>query len=72
MQNSFLTERMARDIDKQVSKILRDLGQPAPPLRLELVRELLRLDLADYSSSDQSVSRETFHPLKVSGKQILQ
>lgn len=72
MQSSFLTERTARDIDKQVSKILRDLGQPAPPLRLELVRELLRLDLAYYSSSDLSVLRETFHRLKVSGKQVFQ
>lgn len=72
MQNSFLAERTVRDIDKRVSKILKDLGYPEPPLRLEIVRELLRLDLAYYSTSDQGVLAETVHRLTVAGKQVMQ
>lgn len=72
MQNCFLAERTVRDIDKRVTKILKDLGHPEPPLRLEVVRELLRLDLAYYSSSDQRVLTETIHRLMVAGKQVFQ
>ena len=46
MLNRFLDERTALDIDGRVAKILKDLDDPEPPLRLEQVRELLRLDLA--------------------------
>ncbi len=71
MHNSFLKERTAQDIDKRVAKILRDLGDPEPPLRLEIVREQLRLDLAYYSASDTGILAETIHRLKVGGKQII-
>lgn len=71
MENVFLEERSAHDIDKQVSKVLRDLGNPAPPLRLEIVRESLKLDRAYYSSNDHSVLQETVHRLKVGVKQII-
>lgn len=71
LRNSYLNERTASDIDKRVSRILKDLGAPEPPLRLEVVRELLRLDLGYYSSSDQSILTETYHRLIVSGKQVL-
>ena len=71
MNNSFLAERTVRDIDKRVAKILKDLDDPEPPIRLEVVREQLRLDLAYYSSSDQGVLAETVHRLMVAGKQVL-
>lgn len=71
MQNTYLNERTARDIDKQVSKILKDLDNPEPPLRLEVVRELLRLDLSFYSSNDSGALAETVHRLMVAGKQII-
>ncbi len=71
MQNCFLAERTVRDIDRRVLKILKDLGDPVPPLRLEVVRELLRLDLAYYSSSNQGILAETIHRLKVAGKQVI-
>jgi hypothetical protein len=61
----------ARSIDSQVDKLLRDLGYPPPPLRLEHVRELLRLDLRYYSSADDGWLREKVHQLRVAGKQIL-
>jgi hypothetical protein len=60
-----------RDIDSLVAKILRDLGNPEPPLRLELVRELLSLDLKYYSSTDVSPLAEYAHRIKVAGKQLV-
>jgi hypothetical protein len=42
------------DIDELVAKVLRDLGNPEPPLRLAVVRDLLTLDLKYYSSTDLS------------------
>ena len=64
-------DRNAIDIDKQVNKILRGLGNPSPPLRLADVRELLRLDLGYYSATDTGLLRETVSRLMVAGKQVL-
>jgi hypothetical protein len=61
----------ARDIERFVAKIHRDLGDPEPPLSLESVRELLRLDRGYYSSTDDSLLRETAHRMKLAGKQVL-
>lgn len=58
------------DIDAQVDKILRGLGHPEPPLRLGDVRELLRLDLQYYSSTDDSVLREFVSKVKIGAKQL--
>ncbi|HEX8980820.1 MAG TPA: hypothetical protein VF811_14020 [Parasulfuritortus sp.] len=59
------------DIDRLVDKILRDLGSPEPPLRLDLVRDLLSLDLKYYSSTDVSPLAEFAHRIKVAGKQLV-
>jgi len=71
LRNTLLSIRTARDIDAQIDKILRDLGDPEPPLSLDLVRELLRLDRNYYSSTDDGVLHEVSHRLLVAGKQIL-
>lgn len=71
MTNLLLGERTARDIDSQVERILADLGQPEPPLRLEVVRDLLHLDRAYYSSGETTVLQETIHHIRVAGKQVL-
>lgn len=71
MRNVFVSDRTARDIDGQVAKILRDLGDPEPPLHLDTVRELLRLDRHYYTSTQDGVLREVSHRLLVAGKQIL-
>lgn len=60
-----------RDIDALVAKILRDLSNPEPPLRLEIVRELLSLDLRYYSSTDVGPLAEFAHRIKVAGKQLV-
>jgi hypothetical protein len=71
LENIFLDEKTAHDIDSRIAKILRDIGNPEPPLRLEIVRDLLELDKAFYSSADGSVLQETVHRLKMAGKQVI-
>src|SRR5713101_8154141 len=71
MKNILIDGHEASDIQNQVGKILRGLGDPEPPLLLEDVRELLRLDRTFYSSTDQGAVREVVSRLMVAGKQIL-
>lgn len=71
MKNVALDHRTVQDIDDQIAKILRGLGNPAPPLDLRVVRELLKLDRGYYSTNDDSALRDTFSRLKVAGIQVL-
>lgn len=71
MKNVLLGQRTRADINAQVQKVLRGLGNPEPPLNLETVRELLRLDRGYYSGSDDGLLRETVSRLKVAGIQVL-
>lgn len=71
MKNVYLRDRTAQDINDLVAKVLRDLGRPEPPLNLDLVRELLRLDRQFYSSTEDGALREVAHRLTVAGKQVL-
>ena len=52
MYNKFLDPRAQEDIDTYVEKIIKDLGVSEPPVRLEHVLELLKLDRQYYSSSN--------------------
>ncbi len=71
MRNLFLDPYSASDIDRFVAKVLADLGEPDPPVRLIDVRELLRLDKSYYSSTDDSAINEVVHKLTVAGQQVL-
>jgi hypothetical protein len=71
LHNIILSRPTASDIDRQVDKVLRGLGNPEPPLRLEDVRELLKLDRRYYSTTDDGFLRETISKLTVAGTQIL-
>ena len=55
MQNLILQTAIRQKIDRRVDKILRDLGHPEPPLRLEDVRELLRLHVSFYQTDDDGI-----------------
>lgn len=69
--NIFLSTGTASSVDARVEKILKDLGNPPPPLNLEDVRALLRLDLQYYSTANTGWLQEKIHQLKVAGKQVL-
>lgn len=70
MKNLILQPGVRQKIDRRVDKILRDLGNPEPPLRLEDVRELLRLDLGYYQSDSDGVLRRAAHSIVMAGKQV--
>lgn len=70
MKNLNLQPGVRQKIDRRVDKILRDLGNPEPPLRLEDVRELLRLDLGYYQSDSDGVLQRAAHKLVMAGKQV--
>lgn len=71
MRNIGLGERTVADIDGQVAKVLRGLGNPEPPVDLRVIRDLLNLDRGYYSTTDDSLLRETFSRLRVAGLQVL-
>lgn len=52
--------------------MLRGIGNPEPPLCLENVRELLKVDRKFYSSDNTSYLREAVSRLIVGGKQVLE
>lgn len=71
MKNVRLGSRTVADIDGQVAKVLRGLGNPEPPIDLYVVRDLLNLDRSYYSTTDDGLLREVISRLKVAGRQIL-
>lgn len=70
MKNATVGRREAEDIREQVHKVLKGLGNPDPPLRVEDVLELLRLDRQYYSSGDDGSVREFVSRVKVATKQL--
>lgn len=72
MRNILLSRPTATDIESQVRKVLRGLGNPEPPLRLEDVRALLKLDRGYYSTRNDSFLREKISRMAVAGAQIIE
>ena len=71
MSSEHVGEYESGDIREQITRILNDLGNPEPPLALPQVRELLRLDLRYYSSTNTTYIQDVAHRLKMAGKQLL-
>ena len=69
-RNRLLSERTAHDIDARVERVLKGLGNPEPPLRLEDVRHLLKLDLKFYTAKDASVAQEAISRIRVATLQV--
>src|SRR4051812_12238591 len=70
MKTVYIGDRERRDINAQVDKVLRGLGNPEPPVRLEMVRELLRLDRQYYSAKNDGALREFASRIKIGAKQL--
>lgn len=71
-KNRILTPKTSQDIDNRIDRVLRGLGNPEPPLRLEDVRELLKLDRAFYTADDPGIAREAISRIRVATIQIYQ
>ena len=64
-------EYEARSIDQRIDRLLRDLGSPEPPLRIEHVLELLKLDISYYRADDVGIFADIAHQMKIAGKQLI-
>lgn len=69
-KNFLLTSNTANDIDRRIERVLQGLGNPEPPLRLEDVRELLKLDVGFYTANDPGLAEEVISRIKVATIQI--
>jgi hypothetical protein len=69
-KNVLLLPRTKVDIDQRIERVLRGLGNPEPPLRLEDVRDLLSLDLAFYTADDPGLAREAISRIRVGAIQV--
>ena len=70
MKNEPIDPYAVQDIQGQIDKVLRGLANPEPPLDLRDVRELLKLDLQFYSSTNTGPLREFVSKVKVGSKQL--
>jgi hypothetical protein len=67
-----LQPRVRQDIQIRTDKILRELGNPEPPLNLDNVRELLRLDRGYFTGDTDGLLQAVVSKLKRGGKQIIE
>lgn len=67
-----LQPRVRQDIQARTDKILRELGNPEPPLNLDDVRALLQLDRDYFTGDSDGLLQATVSKLKRGGLQILQ
>ena len=70
-KNRILSSHNEADINGRIERVLKDLGNPEPPLRLEEVRELLKLDFGYYSASDPGLLQDTIHKFRMGGRNIV-
>ena len=71
-RNRILSAKTVGDIDARVERVLRGLGHPEPPLRLEDVRELLKLDRMFYTVDDPTMIREMTSRIRIAGIQVFE
>ena len=69
-RNFIFAAKTAGDIDHRVKRVLRGLGYPEPPLRLEDVRELLKLDREFYNADSPSIVQEVVSQMRIAGIQV--
>lgn len=63
--------KTAADIDAQIARVIARVGNPEPPLSLEVIRASLDLDFGYYSARDSGLLQQTVAKLRVAGKQVI-
>lgn len=71
-KNIILRPKTQIDIDNHVDRVLKGLGNPEPPLRLEDVRHLLKLDRGFYTANDPGLAQEALSRIRVATVQIME
>ena len=69
-KNRILSAKTAQDIDQRIERVLKGLGNPEPPLLLEDIRQLLKLDRRFYTAKDPSAVQETISRIRVATIQL--
>ena len=72
MSKLLLSQSTMQDIEKRVDRVLKEIGNPAPPIPHVMIREALRLDMAYFQKDDPGIISEVWSRLKRGTKQILQ
>jgi Zn-dependent peptidase ImmA (M78 family) len=68
---SKVSKRSAEDIEEHIDRVLKDMGHPEPPLKLEDVRDLLRLNLTYYTKEDLNLLDEIAHQTVMAGNLVM-
>lgn len=71
MDEVIVGEHERSQINGQIQRLLRDLGNPEPPLKLKDVRQLLSLDLKYYRSTDPGLISELTHRFNLLAKKTI-
>lgn len=71
MKNTPVGAHEAEDLRRLVERVLRDVGNPEPPLDLRVIREALRLDLQFFSLEDPTFLQRAAHKFRVGAKQVI-
>ncbi|MDE3026846.1 MAG: hypothetical protein KGH84_00435 [Paracoccaceae bacterium] len=72
MNSEAVGEYEADDIRKIVTRILRDLGNPEPPLKLAHLRALLDLNIGYYSTANTTLLQDVAARVRVGTKQVFE
>src|SRR5258708_4214584 len=67
-----LTPEDCAAMDRHIARVLREIGNPEPPLDLSLVRQAIKLDMDYYQSDSEGVLATLCHRIKVAGLQLFE
>lgn len=70
MPSSLIDEATQRELDRLVSRVLRDAGFRGPPVDIEVVLEALKLDRDFYDLEDPGLLRRLGHRILVGAKRV--
>ena len=70
IRNHFIARKPGMDIADRMDLVLRELGNPEPPLNLAAVRRLLGLELRVYPTDDKEFSLEAVSKIMISTMRV--
>lgn len=67
-----MNDQTRKEIDKNISRVLKDAGIKKPPVKIENILECLELNRNFYDLDDPSLLQRVFHKIKVGGVKLKQ
>ena len=67
-----MNDQTRKEIDRRVSRVLKDTGIKEPPVRIEDILGCLELNRGFYDLNDPSLLERVFHKIKVGGQRLKQ